>query len=325
MSTLTNLSREATVVGEAYWFFLRSLGYTNANQVPPKCIIPAPNLLLSSNVPPNVLASGNFTEIYNAYIFALQGVAQDFGVDTFTNATFCGQQWPGPLSNVTTPFGTYGWGYVYVPGGIDHGQTYHGTVYNANGTAVQTFQNPQTWNVSGAIYILPDYVSYNNIETNKTWLLGKTNPIGLAIVEPFTNGSSVNDFWNNSEPLVANAPTYCVFNGTCLPNPLRGYVLDNLGGNSSRVNGSAYPADKTANASFNDAVFFTACFAATSLTSGNYSNIGYSKAQCGFNVTFVNTTGRCGSGSLGIWLNGSCIQPPPPPPPPRPLRAIAVK
>jgi hypothetical protein len=316
-----NLEKGASEVGQAYWFFLRALGYRSISQIPANCLIPFPDLTIDSNVPPSVLATGNWSQIYNFYLMYLTGIGHDFNVN-ITNATFCGTTWPKPIGNVTAPWSQYGYGYIYIQNGTS--DISGSRVYNANGTIKQSFQNVQTWNVSGAIYLEPQYVGYSP-KLNTTWLLARTNPVYLALVYPFTtapagfgNTSAINDTLTNGR-IVANGPSYCAFNLTCEANPYKGYVLQNLVGNSTIANGSAFPHNESSPATPNDAVVFTGCFAAVNWTSGEYSTVQYSKLPkyCQFSSTFINPNGTCGNTStLGVIIGTNCRTPPPPVPPP---------
>lgn len=87
-----------------YWQFLRSLGYTNASQIPAQCIIPEPYLSLPPSINLGNITVGDYEAIYDSWT---QAVANYYGVnaskisDTCTNNRNPGGNGPFWVTNLT--------------------------------------------------------------------------------------------------------------------------------------------------------------------------------------------------------------------------------
>jgi hypothetical protein len=294
-SYLYTLAINAATVGKAYWEFLRSAGFTNVSQIPTNCLLVPPSDFISGTIPPSELATANATVIYNLYLAFLRGLAADFNF-SLTSATFCNHPLPQPIGNTSANFGVFGIGYLYLPANTK----------NANGTATQHFATPTSWNASGEIFLAPPFMDITP-KVNTTWELPKLQPT-LAYIVPYLVPQKANVTGQklNGGQIEANGPTVCVTTGVCDYYTQGSFVLSNLVGNSSRLNGSAFPANSTGSAG--DALYFLECFDVVAGSNPNPLNDSFAKGGCYFNTSTIST----GVGCVGILLIVNCGPTPPP-------------
>jgi hypothetical protein len=130
--------------GRAYWTYLRDLGYTNENQVPPNCQVPMPAFSLPPSLADDV-GNLSFNQTYSFYLAWLNSLATFF--DTPPNATsFCqghpiyhgpgGSAWADLDVNIT--------GFIYVPGKAWSSQQ---TFVNSS---VPTLGKTSSWSLNGS-------------------------------------------------------------------------------------------------------------------------------------------------------------------------------
>lgn len=115
-SYLFQLALSAANMGEVYWLTLRDLGYTNANQVPSRCLILSPADLLPQDLTPTELASMNETSMLRMYYALMSNLAYTFNASSAITAfNVCGHHVTEPTGGGPIGFGTYAYGYIYVP------------------------------------------------------------------------------------------------------------------------------------------------------------------------------------------------------------------
>lgn len=285
-----------------YWGYLHNLlGYTNKSQVPLRCIIPSPAELLPGNIPIKNLETMNTTQLLAVYIKELQALGLTFGANsTLNSTTICGKHPKWDPGNTTFGWGTYALGYIYVPGS---------GVRNSNGTALQKFSTPTTWNISGEFYISPTLASLANIPVNTTFSLPELNPVTF-FVQPFlkTNASNRASLYVN-----VTGPSWCLdpTRTGCGTNPAYSFVTGYTEGNSSAgagLTGSVYPNHIDTGASTKTAVFITGCYVATNGSSSINPVYTFSNT-CLFSEQRINNTGWSCDGNVlysgGVAI-GSC-------------------
>ena len=282
----------AQTIGQTYWQFLHILGYYTISSIPARCIIPTPNTVLQG-IPYTELEGTNTTFLFNLYLTYLNQLGYTYNATSYVlnTTTFCNHPLPVPSGNLTGQFNTYGLGYIYLNGS---------GLKNANGTAGQTFGNPETWNVSGEVFLQPSLYSMN-VTLNTTWLLSSKQG-AWAFVVPLMN--------TTSGQVIAAAPTNCVVNGGNKSDPCGtpfapaayylGYIGGGLFGNSTSKNGGPISTKQAPNGQRgNDAVFFTECWVNTA--PNNSSPDFKSAASCAFGVGGITPppppcVGHCGGG-----------------------------
>ncbi|MGB6442829.1 MAG: hypothetical protein WBF81_06000 [Thermoplasmata archaeon] len=299
---LYTLEYDAVTVGKTYWTFLHLQGYYSVSAIPARCVIPLPNMVIPSDIPPNELATANVTNMLNLYLAYLAALGEDFIGPSFSlsTATFCAHGLPSPVGNTTVGFSVYGLGYIYLPGETG----------NANGTAPQTFSTggvPQetTWNASGEIFLAPSLFA-TTPAINTSWELGGGNP-AWAYVVPLV--SNITTGFNHT---VADGPTTCVVSAkNCQLGNLEAYILPSLVGNSSHPGGQAYTS-AIGNTTAGAAVYFVACYSAS--PASVFDDPVYTKGACTFNVsTIVGNGGPCANGGVVSPNGATCNGAPPGP------------
>ena len=255
---LVTMQSVAETMGATYWAFLRyDLGITNKANIPANCEIPDPSQLLPPNIPISELETLNASTLLTIYQAALISLGHTFGPYGLNASTICGIHPHWNYNNTSEAFGVYAFGYIYIAGaGVD----------NSNGSAPQTFANPETWNVSGEIFIAPTTANLATIPLNQRFLL----PINQAVIafdEPFVQNGS-------GQVVNATGPTYCASYGAdrgtagCGLSVQDESIYWGLYGNSTAgggYTGSIYPIDKSVGAA--SAVYLTACYTAVNGTS----------------------------------------------------------
>lgn len=244
---LWSIASSAEVVGQTYWTFLRALGYHSISQVPAGCIIPTPSQLLPPTIPVSDLASLNVTTLLTVYYATLSGLGKTFNATNALDVSnFCGHhvQWNQGL-NGTVAFGTYAYGWIYDPSQANA----------SDGVTPQQFGVPSTWNRSGIIYLAPT-LGPMTVTLNSTWVLSEKNAV-IAFIEPFTNGTP----GRSGTQVNPNAPTQCITGATtgCNATAASMEVTGFMVGNSTKANGSAFPAFVHVADGPGVAVFLTFC------------------------------------------------------------------
>jgi len=311
---LFTLAVSAATQGEVYWLTLRNLGYTSANQVPARCLIPSPAQLLPQDLTPTQLASLNATAMLRIYYALLGNLAYTFNASSeITSFNVCGHHVTLPTGSSPIGFGTYGYGYLYNPA--------NGTIRNANGTVGQVYGNPETWNYSGVVSLAPAIGAFT-VPIGTPWLLPDDNP-SFATVQAFGVLNGTADNHTNSKTgvaeVVANGPTQCAvasppaMNCSLDNSPLQ--VLDYLGGNSSAnhgITGSAFPTHEDGSGA-GWSLYLTACF--TAQANAGVQNVSYTETLaggCAFDHNTINSTVYfvCSGGEF-VFNISSCPTPPP--------------
>ncbi len=113
LNAIPPLISQAELSGQAYWHFLRVLGYTSESQIPANCVIPPP----AFSLPPSSTLGAGLTanQTLNLYVAWLNSLA-DFYDTPMNSTTFCQghPQWNGQGAwgnldvNIT--------GFIYIPG-----------------------------------------------------------------------------------------------------------------------------------------------------------------------------------------------------------------
>lgn len=288
--SLQNLTTVAASTAQAYWSFLRGLGYTSLSQVPSNCIIPNPAQVLPPNMNVSRIASLNVSQILTVYYAYLSEIGSIYNATTnLSTVNFCGHHVSSNLGAGLVSWGVYAYGYVFNP---------HSTK-NSAGTATQVFSTPSTWNYSGVIYLNPS-IANESVPVGQTWELGEANPT-VVFDQPFFTGN----LYNNSTRLVLNTtgPSWCVHHTTGCSLVSFDYRVTGLViGNSSSKGGSAYPNSLDPTAGSGYAVYLTACYGNTST---GYSRI---NGTCPFSLTTVNTA--LTKTTCGQTINGTCASSP---------------
>lgn len=272
------IASSAEVVGQTYWTFLRALGYTSISQVPANCIIPTPSQLLPPTIPVSDLSSLNVSTLLTVYYATLFGLGKTFNAtNALTVSNFCGKHVTWNQGNSTLGFGTYAYGFVYVPGAANA----------SDGHTAQVFGTPSTWNLSGRIYIAPAVASML-VSLNQTWVLGEHNPAILFVV-PFTNGTA----GRSGVQVNIHGPTQCLSatqktgcNTTAGSMLVTGFVA----GNSTNKNGSAFPTSVDSGAGAGVAVFLTFCAVAQAGSASLSPTFVSSPGVCLFGHSTLNAT-----------------------------------
>lgn len=273
--SLWNLASYAGSVGQAYWTFLRTLGYTSVSQIPPNCIIPPPSSILPPNFNVQTISAVNASALYQLYLAYLYKLGVVFNSSTsLTSANFCGKHATISSNFLVQSFGVYATGWIFV----------NGATKDSNGTSVsQTFGNKVTWNQSGVIFLGPS-IAPETIVLNTTWIMPNKNPT-VIMVEPFTNGSGrLNTYVN------VNGPTNCFKPRAIIPNGCNttGYhfTVDNLVvGNSSNLNGSVYPTQQVGSPSAGYSVYLTGCWVANTNVSFTNPTYVFHGSTCTFGLS----------------------------------------
>ena len=306
-SYLFNLELAAETQAETYWQVLRNLGYTNADQVPARCLIPSPAQLLPMTLTPTQLAAMNETTMLRIYYALLGNLAFTFNASsTITAYNVCGHHVVVPTGSSPIGFGTYAYGYIYVAGA--GGWAVPSPPLN-NTAGPEVYSSAITWNLSGIVSFAPA-ISAFAVPLQTDWLLPDDNP-SFATVQPFT--SNVTNPRTGTGYVTTDGPTGCLVGGGDLPancslasSPLT--VLDYIGGNSSAnhgYTGSAFPTHEDGSgASYS--VLLTACF--TAQNDANIINVTYTETTtgtCSFNHNTVNSTAYvvCGDGLYAFNLS----------------------
>lgn len=302
---LESLLSYCTKIGWLYWYTIHvQLGKTS---VPITCLIPNPAQLFPPNIALNELLTASVTTLTNWYDSELTLQAQTFNPNaTLTSITICGKHptaW-NPY-NTALGFGVYGIGYVYVPGATK----------SSDGKVAQVFSSPTTWNISGAIFIVPTISSLAPIPVNTSFELPLNNPTSLY-VQPFmytpgTGGGQ--SLINRSGPLGCfsryNPTNGCLQIGTA--SYATGYVMGNSSAGGGLI-GSTYPNSIDVSAGTGAAVYLTGCEVATvgSPSLDPYYNLSRS---CNFAIQQINETAYLCNGQIvhsGQSVLGSCPTPP---------------
>ena len=286
---LVLLEQTAVTEGQTYWAFLHySLGYTNVDQVPVKCLVLSPESLLTPNQWQYVMTL-NVSSMLMWYQVTLEGLGQTFGANsTLTSQTICGTHPHWQTNNSTIGFSTYGVGYVYVPGA---------GVMNSNGTALESWNNPKTWNLSGQFFLSPTVANLAPIQTNHTFILPNLNPSSFY-VEPFLKSvNTTNTHTNVSTVQIqinATGPTSCLTAPTkgCGTSAQYNFVTGFVVGNSSTgagLTGSNFPTGAIPSHT-GEAVYLTGCYQAQN--GATQSNVSYKyQTSCNFGINKLNATG----------------------------------
>lgn len=234
---LNQLVNDATTVAKAYWEFLRGNGWTSPSQIPPSCVLPSVEDFLPPNLNLSQLASlgtGTILAMLLAYVHQ-----QEANWGNVTGGSYCGTH-PKQVGNITIGnLKTVVDADIYLP---------------PSSYSPSQFASPALWPyVNQQIFIAPS-VGNLTIPINETWEAPSNNPSLL--------------FWgnltgphNSTVPYVLKPKT--AENATFFP---RGFD-NHFEGNSSLINGSAYPHNVTPADGHGDALFITGCYANTTVGS----------------------------------------------------------
>ncbi len=276
---LWNLGAFASSAARADYIYLRSLMAANGwspDQIPAGCKDLSPSQVIPPTFNASALSRLNASSLLTIYYAYLQQIHTVYSNSTALGpTTFCGTHPNGNLTNLFVTFGTFGYGYVYVPG----------ATHNSNGTGTQSFGSPITWNESGVIIVSPTATNLSP-KIGKTWLLGASNP-STIFIQPFLSGTFYNNTNQTPQFVNVSGPSWCIAHTTgCSHNPTRFTISPLVVGNSTNSAGSPWP--NAAGSSPGYSVYLTACFSINS--NGTYRLISGTNDTCPFTVTTINAT-----------------------------------
>ncbi len=183
-SALGQLQYDAALNGEAYWSFLRSVGYNSSSQIPADCIVPEPYLETPSTL---LNANLNYNESLSLYLAVLNGMAHFYNT-SLNQTNFCGTQ-----SKHQFHIGGAIWGNLFINA--------TGDIYLNNGTspvgisgqklATETLGNRSTWPVVDQQLFLMPTLSTVSIPVGVAWAVPANDPVEVYAVQ------SGNDLWLN--------------------------------------------------------------------------------------------------------------------------------
>lgn len=200
-----SLEFQAAENAEAYWAFLRTIGYTNAQQVPAGCIVPAPYLTMPSPVA-NLNLTLNQTE--ELYLSFLQGLGHFYNA-SLNETDFCGTQSTHRFSIGGAP-----WGNLFINA--------TGAVYLTNGTTPtnefgkslpsEHFNNISSWALTGQQLVLMPTLSTATIPVGVRWAVPAKNPIEVFAVQAGWNlwlTGNGTGLTNNTGPCKVGSGAFC--------------------------------------------------------------------------------------------------------------------
>jgi hypothetical protein len=200
--TIANLLWEAAQSGEAYWTFLRAIGYTSESQVSPSCIIPAPYMTLPSAIDATTL---NVSEWKSLYLGTLTDIAHFYNT-TLSGTSFCGTQAKEQFSIGSEP-----WGNLFVNATGDVYLTNGSVPINVNGTSLPTeaFGNVSTWAVTHQqLYLMPTIGSVH-IPVGVRWAVPQADPIEVFATGSGTMLWTTGNGTGNATGCAANTGKFC--------------------------------------------------------------------------------------------------------------------
>jgi hypothetical protein len=290
--TLETLLTASTTVGDAYWLFLRSAGYTSVAQIPTRCIIPNPASIISPNLNGGAaylasLTPTQLTALYTNYLARLAG--------TFNNSSanliylnFCGIKIAcPPLTGTPTCFSAVGGGTVpvlaigsiYVPPAecaSDFNATCHG----------ESIGNYKTWFLRNVTMLWEPSTGTFTAVLNQTMALPHANPMDLMYSTNESAGMN----------LTCQTGSFNVY--SCVPsNRTPAWLIEQFAyhvtGNSTVNSGSVYPSSVNPAFGAGWATRVTAC-ATVDLAnfSGNWAqgqNYTWQHVSCSFNETQIRS------------------------------------
>ncbi|MHB8351130.1 MAG: hypothetical protein ACYDFT_00300 [Thermoplasmata archaeon] len=266
---LANLQLEAAQNGEAYWAFLRGAGFTSLSQIPPDCLIPAPYLVLPSNINSADLTASQWMSLYLA---SLQGMAKFYNT-SLSAANFCGTQSKHQfhLGTNTT------WGNLFINATGDIYLTNGTQPINENGSALATekFGNVSTWALTNQQLFLMPTISTITIPVGWRWAVPANDPVEIYAVQAGT------DLW-----LTGNGTGE---RGHCAHLLDLGVLV--IGNYCPEVGGFRYLATLAPG----DSIYLTSCFVGGSASANCTATVQT------LNVTVTNITcnGPCSQGAPG--------------------------
>lgn len=167
-----NTEYQAALNGEAYWSFLKSLGYNSPNQIPADCLVPAPYTALPASYSSQT-ANMSETQLEAYYLGVLQAEGR------FYNSSLSGTQFCGTGATKQFQIGSSNFGNLFVNA---TGSVYlnNGTgPVNGNGTALpsQKYGNISTWTVHNSqLFLMPELGSIG-IPVGKVWNVPVNDPV----------------------------------------------------------------------------------------------------------------------------------------------------
>jgi hypothetical protein len=138
ITTLTGqLIANATLSGQVYWAFIRSLGYTSLGSIPANCIIPAPYMALPSQFNVGNLTLNQSVALYESF---LQGMGNFYGASSAFSV--CHGAVQSPYNYTTWVFANLyveTWASIYINNGT--------AAVNGTGAAMagEHYGNVSTW------------------------------------------------------------------------------------------------------------------------------------------------------------------------------------
>jgi hypothetical protein len=287
----------------AYYTFLRGLGYTNVNQIPPACLIPDISSILPPNIPLSQLSQAGQTWWFNLYAAYLRGLSVDFlGSNTTLNSTtFCNHALPTSILNVTDSLNPTAFGWLWL----------NGTGHNSNSTGTPLFTNTATWNRSGLLFFSPAIRSMK-VGLGTTWDLPSAQTVwvmNVPIGNPALGYVNVNSPTSCvSANLFSSSVTTNPSKTVCAPEWNKATIFPLLSGGSSNLNGSAFTSNTPVDG--HSYLFLTSC-GEVLFNSGNpiYSpGAGQTNGTCSANVSQITSWGVCDGGIIGFSGCGSSTQ-----------------
>jgi hypothetical protein len=176
MAYMGSLEWQAAENGNAYWSFLRTLGYTSLSQIPTDCIVPAPYQVLPSALNMSSLNSSQIESLYEVW---LEGLGKFYNT-SLSGADFCSNAPNGPFNLQNVTWGNWAEqaiGYLYVSNGSGP--------HSWNGTALPTekFGNVSTWAIVSTRMVLMPTLAAINVPVGVKWAVPSTNPVWVYVYD----------------------------------------------------------------------------------------------------------------------------------------------
>ncbi|HEV2316255.1 MAG TPA: hypothetical protein VGV89_01600 [Thermoplasmata archaeon] len=175
LTWLGKIEWNAALNGNAYWSFLRSLGYTSASQIPANCIIPAPYQVLPSNLNLGNLTVPQLTSLYEVW---LQGLGNFYNV-TLSGTQFCGQQ------NARFNLNSVTWGNwaVSTVGSLYIANSSGTFNYNGKPLGSERFSNASSWAITATQIVLMPTLQQISVPVGTRWAVPTNNPVWVYVYD----------------------------------------------------------------------------------------------------------------------------------------------
>lgn len=340
-TAVRNTEYAVSNTSEAYWSYLRGLGYTTEASVPASCVIPAPSQVLPPTLLPSTLMNLNYTTIENLYESIINAIATSYGASGNVTYTGCASGTPNvalsntynPILSPVDPLGVYGEGYMVLSPPKTSAAESGGLPSECPVTSwlPAYITTPQKWcgigeskSVSGIFFMAPTTASAPT-RVGDVFEFG-TAPDNVWF-QPFFDATSSHAFYAWLGP--SSCANVTLPHNGCNTTTQTSYYWP-VDGNSTFSGGSVYnTSNGSLTATSGDALYVTACFSANGAvnnSSGNPTNASKwvktttAGALCDFKNGSITTNpwnitchgiiaancGRSGGGGGGVLTGGSC-------------------